>query len=599
MVYRICSALVLIAMVFASCSTFAPSIDPVSDTEPLEPVVQAAEALPDESISRRRAPDQTAVVPVLPDPDLLFVDSLFQRPPSPSVTATEIPLPQIASRMDLQFDALAQQHEASQGAGDASPGPTVAAAASVAPSVPLDALSAGADVRIGSVADRTPTQAVAAAPVARVAPDHDGAASSAASPAPGVLASGRSATSPVALPPPLSTSANGVNASSTGSAGLPAAAALEGSASAPTGNPTGPQLSDSAGVAAPTGTWRPDVAPYEPPISSAQETAAPAEQIIRFGAVAPDSEISVVLPGRGWLYVGRELDGANVSLLGKERRGDDEAFLFSVPGGGDQTLWFQQQDALTGSIADRRLELDILQGAPVELVYSELSTSRLPSGTVSASRIPGNDASTGSVTAVTTPEELSLTDVLASSDPGGILSDDATVRRMQTELSAYPIEVVRSFWREVSSAGGRSAPDAREWLLRDALSLRDSSATLSALRTLIDNDELPVVSAGDLSVQERELLLGLATGTDDPGVAMRLVLRDRGMKDELLNRFPSMTDAALFALANESFTAGPGQDLRLAAKAYEYIVDLHPLSGFWNDSRDRLQYIERHYFHVR
>jgi len=58
-------------------------------------------------------------------------------------------------------------------------------------------------------------------------------------------------------------------------------------------------------------------------------------------------------------------------------------------------------------------------------------------------------------------------------------------------------------------------------------------------------------------------------------------------------------DDRLFALARFLEQAGPDRDLRSAASLYRLILDDHPLSAHWDDSRSRLEYLRRHYFEVR
>jgi hypothetical protein len=298
----------------------------------------------------------------------------------------------------------------------------------------------------------------------------------------------------------------------------------------------------------------------------------------RYAVVEPGAEVQIVLPGTGWLYIGREYDGAPVELLGRERLSGDDTFTFRIPESGEQTLTFQQQDAVSGGLREALLHLDVAPSGDTGTVEYAALPDREPAlmaapaagqeNSVTDTRVAVLRASEPEGEAaplVPDPPEISMDAFLAGNAP---TADDAVVQRLTSRLGEYPEAVVRAFWRLVASSGSSFAPEARLWLFEDAVSRGDDDAVSEAVSLLDEAGELAqVASVGE--PDDRDALFG------------------------------SLSDRLVFEIANSAFAPGPDRDLGFAARAYGYIVDFLPLSGYWDASHDQLQYIDRHFFEVR
>ena len=284
--------------------------------------------------------------------------------------------------------------------------------------------------------------------------------------------------------------------------------------SQPSPTPSQPPPTPSQGSASP----RP--AESAEPASAERSTVAASgptwnARSVRVGA---DGEIGVVLPGRGWLYVGREYGDGEVTLLGKRGVGDDEAFRFRVVGPGSYGLWFQQQDSQTGRLVNERLGVEAVPGmADASIRVADLAVDghdaadaagAVRSGEPAGSAAPaeaGPDTVRGAASEEqegTAPSgEQRIAALLAADDTAGALrayADAGDRRRAIIDaldgdaLDALakaitpdtPVPVVRAFWRDVASSGSQLTPRARRELYELALASEAAEDALRAVERL-------------------------------------------------------------------------------------------------------------------
>ncbi|TVR92880.1 MAG: hypothetical protein EA428_03200 [Spirochaetaceae bacterium] len=119
--------------------------------------------------------------------------------------------------------------------------------------------------------------------------------------------------------------------------------------------PTAPPVA----VSPPTPIEPPAVAasPIEPP-SEAEQSSAPARELdTRVG-----EEVSVELPGLGWIYLGSDEPGAP-ELLRRTHHSETTEFVFRTRGEGSHRLRFQRQDLALGSQETQDL---VLNARPID-----------------------------------------------------------------------------------------------------------------------------------------------------------------------------------------------------------------------------------------
>lgn len=105
-------------------------------------------------------------------------------------------------------------------------------------------------------------------------------------------------------------------------------------------------------------------------------------------------------------------------------------------------------------------------------------------------------------------------------------------------------------------------------------------------------DAIRTGSATDVTTADVVQLARIAV--DDGSAADAIALIDALALESLPN-----ADEALLVLATALEATGPARDLRRARAAYQRIVDRYPLSAYWETARQRVEYLDRHYFLIR
>ena len=146
--------------------------------------------------------------------------------------------------------------------------------------------------------------------------------------------------------------------------------------------------------------------------------------------------------------------------------------------------------------------------------------------------------------------------------------------------------VARDYWVSVASSGSADAPDARRRL--QELSLDGTPEEVSeALDLLVLNDE--AVDADYVDSINALIETGAAGRAAD--------WTDRYLASGFSPR--RGTDELLYLLARSLEQPGVERDLRRSLFYYELLMARYPVSRFWEPSRQRAEYLNRHYFEVR
>jgi hypothetical protein len=290
----------------------------------------------------------------------------------------------------------------------------------------------------------------------------------------------------------------------------------------------------------------------------------------RTASVAAVDELRIVLPGTGWLYVGREYGDGTVEFVDKRGVSSGEEFRFRLSAPGEYGLWFQQQDIVHGQVTNEHLALTAASVEP----SATLAVADLPL-TGAAERLPGSEvvAAGGSFeageTSVQNPTEADEPEV---ADPADGSSGEQVVGR--------------AFWAQVASSGSAEAPAARRELFR--LSLDGTpEEVLEAFSLLSTSDE---ASESDYRDTIDALL---AAARYDAGA---------DLVDQYLSGIPGSApgaDELLYRIAGFLEQPGPYRDLQRSLRYYRRLMDEFPVSRYWEPSRTREEFLNRHYFEVR
>lgn len=321
----------------------------------------------------------------------------------------------------------------------------------------------------------------------------------------------------------------------------------------PTPAPVTNPVSEPAAGPEPTPT-----APRAPGIS---ESALPAEQLqesfsASSGRSAAEGEISVVLPGRGWVYVGRDHGDRPVEFIRKQRTTTGEEFIFRMSGEGSYRLWFQQQDALTGAVRNERITIEAGgdEGARTVVVDADAE--------VAARAAPADRTSS---------REYSLSDT-----PGAIAVPSRTEPSPPTVPAETPEEAP-------ATADVPTDPLAA---LSEALDQSDTPGVLRALDSLDIEARSP--SPDDL--------YRAAAILSDPAPQRAVSLLDRYLANPS-GMIPA--DRAHIELARLLEREGPQRNLRDSLYHYNVVRESYPLSIYWDEAERRYQHLRRHFFDVR
>jgi len=281
------------------------------------------------------------------------------------------------------------------------------------------------------------------------------------------------------------------------------------------------------------------IPPQRPPDLSPLTTTT--EATARSGGV-----VTVELPSMGWVFLGAE-EGESVDYIRREYGADGITFYLRPQQTGEMRLVFDGQDLGTGRRATHIVELTVEEASPVGVVEFRPRRNEM--------------AGTGQQTAQTAQQADP-----AQSAPAGQQADSAQTAQqtVQTAQQADPAQT--------APAGQQNAP-------------AQSTAILA-----------PETAPPGQSLSERttdELRTLAASFRTDGRIG-----DEREVLQVILNRGTTNYDEILFRLA-QLYESQPGRDLRLARELYRQILDEYPFSALWEDSRRRVEYLNRHFFDIR
>ena len=364
----------------------------------------------------------------------------------------------------------------------------------------------------------------------------------------------------------------------------------------PAASPSGPPVSAVAAVTAPDSapalpavTEPParQAAAAQPPSPAVTAPTPPSERWSERLATAVEGELRIVLPGGGWLYVGREYGNGDVTLLGKSSVNGDDEFRFRV-GPGSYGLWFQQQDSRTGSLQNERLSI-VAAGAEGadRIVVADLPDLTRPA-VLPAPRSPptGSTAPTDAAVPTTVTERSDAAVRAGATAPSGASAPDVSASPGAPPLPAAgatagpPDDVTPGVPSAEAPEAMFDAAVAGDSVrgLRDAVARLEAAGEASAARVLA-------------AARRADELRDSSEAAHYYGMVVR---GESGLPEELL-----ADDELLFRAASVLEQPGPSRDIRSSLRLYVMLLERHPFSPHWEPSRVRSEYLRRHYFEIR
>jgi hypothetical protein len=277
-------------------------------------------------------------------------------------------------------------------------------------------------------------------------------------------------------------------------------------------------------------------------------------------------ELLVRLPGEGWLYLGEEGQSEDVRFVSQREGEGQTLFRFRISRPGAYELQFQRQELFSGRVREHRLEVEALPPGGSE-----------PNGALASrpeEREPTDTVQPRESSAVSQPRresrEPARGEVAAARRNDGVAEERPTVE--EGSVSEERLE----------SAGQVASPAPLEWpddFTAEAL-LQDPDDTFRRLR---ESEEYDAVSLADMMARRGE-----------PRGALSLLEAYQGREDRDLQ-----LDEVWFRMAQLLEREEEARDLRRAVALYDRVVDEYPLSDYYELSRQRAEYLKRHFFLVR
>ncbi len=328
----------------------------------------------------------------------------------------------------------------------------------------------------------------------------------------------------------------------------------------PAAAPSAAQPQPARGQSQPQPESRPQP---QPTIAAAAQPVAVQRRV----SAEPGREFSVRLDGRGWVFIGADRDnqapGAAVEYRRRRSIDGDTEVILRAPDSGGYTLRFQRQDLSHGTAEHRLIGLDVSDNP---------------------------QQSTEDTAPVITPELPLVADTAPiPDDPQRV----ATAAR--TAFDSGDLEQAAALWRRNRSLEQPLGSQARRGLFDLAFQSSRYSEAVDYAQQMLDHGEAPAVA-------EVTRLAEYSLANDQTNNALDLLQRRLAMNEsatEGRSDAAADTDALLYQLARLYETDAESRNLRVSLSYYRRITDEFPLSRYWERSRARIEYIERHFIHVR
>lgn len=340
---------------------------------------------------------------------------------------------------------------------------------------------------------------------------------------------------------------------------------------APAGSTAPPRAASAAATPAPA-------AP-----SSAVPGAAPAQSYGRlrevFARVGDDVQIGLDAPG--FLFLGfpdRSPQGDGISFKGKDTREGKTWFTFRAVKLGTYDLDFLRQDNSTGTSSKETVRVHVVSD-------EDFSAAVAGGGTAPASpAAEAGDPLFADRLASLGQYDAAIAELLKGYREG---DPQRNSRIAQLSMLTGSYDAAAKFYTKNLGAAAPWGDGAVIGLTRVAIAQKDQPELLSLLKKLLSAKdpglEETLIAAARMERDRREVGVGI------------------DLANEYVTRYPSgaWRDEADFILAQLLEADSPFRDIARARALYRGILDQHPASVFAPAARDRVEYIDRHFFQVR
>ncbi|HVO38956.1 MAG TPA: hypothetical protein VMV03_08005 [Spirochaetia bacterium] len=292
-------------------------------------------------------------------------------------------------------------------------------------------------------------------------------------------------------------------------------------------------------------------------------------------------DMQIGLDGPGFLFLGfpdRAPEGDGISFKGKDTRDGKTWFTFRAVKMGTYDLDFLRQDNSTGSSAKETVRVHVVSDA-------DFSTAVAGGGTApAAAAAEAGDPLFADRLASLGQYDAAVAELLKGYREG---DPQRTSRIAQLYMLTGSYEAAAKFYTKNLGAPAPWGDGAVIGLARVAIAQKDQAELISLLKKLLSAKdpglEETLIAAARMERDRREVGVGI------------------DLASEYAQRYPAgaWRDEADFILAQLLEADSQFRDIARARALYRGILDRHPESVFAPPARDRVEYIDRHFFQIR
>jgi len=367
-----------------------------------------------------------------------------------------------------------------------------------------------------------------------------------------------------------------------------------------------------------------------PPAETKQPTQAissvDAAPVTRSMEAPLEQEFSIAFPGEGWVYLGATQAEADVSFLGKTSQDGNTTFHFKLRKSGSYTLEFQLQDFSRGTVSREGVRVRTAPAAAQGADSAGAGSAQAPSQPAvnAAAANTATGAGSQDQPAPAPLQDGVQTSAAVAADPaathGGVDTSgsgnyDQAYRSLRSGRKEQALAEFKKaydgadpqiadtiarlardtgdngeaarYWQENAGRDDRLGSDARQGLLELAVSQGNHQDAEHYLQQLRARGEKPEAAA----------LLGVARQRAEAhDVAGAIDLYQQFLKEYQPD---GLADRAYFELGRLYESNSSERNMRKSLGNYRMVTDNYPLSPYWDAARERIEYLNRHFFQIR
>jgi tetratricopeptide (TPR) repeat protein len=293
--------------------------------------------------------------------------------------------------------------------------------------------------------------------------------------------------------------------------------------------------------------------------------------------------VQIGLGGTGFLFLGfpdAQANSGGMSFKTKETRDGKTWFTFQALKLGTYDLDFLQQDNTNGSSARETVRVHVVSDQDFNAAVSSAQAVNASSSASPEAGDPGFADRLSGAGAY----EAAVTELLKGYQEGNPDLNDR-IARLYLLMGSY--EAAAKYYQKNLTPPGPLADAAVLGLVRVAAAQRDQVGLMAQLKRLLLIKD---------PAAEEPLILAMRLERDRAQVGVGLDLAA-----EYLTRYPDgqWRDEAEFTAAQLLEADSPFRDIAKARDFYRDVVSRYPVGDFAAPARERLQYIERHFYQIR